>query len=240
MAIATYPFFGKVAELVGTTVTPLQGDCAAAEVHRRMSELYGEREGTYRMTNMVLQSQCQLGCDRAGGERKTAGPFADKNPEERHDGGVAGRGSSALPEEGRSRWRHCNPWQSSIRSRSISPLDIYCRTARRLRSGQKALATSSLRCAKLFETKLLEDCSAQLPAVDPLKQRMAAEGTKETRPISWLEQACRKSCRAASADFQNFCPAPEVSKTPSHRRTPVSRCLAALDSGVRRNSLPRT
>ena len=60
MAIATYPFFGKVAELVGR-LSSLQGDCAAAEVHRRMSENYGEREGTYRMTNMVLQSQANWG-----------------------------------------------------------------------------------------------------------------------------------------------------------------------------------
>lgn len=60
MAIATYPFFGKVAELVGR-LSSLQGDCAAAEVHRRMSELFGEREGTYRMTNMVLQSQANWG-----------------------------------------------------------------------------------------------------------------------------------------------------------------------------------
>lgn len=60
MAIATYPFFGKVAELVGR-LSALQGDCTAAEVHRRMSELYGEREGTYRMTNMVLQSQANWG-----------------------------------------------------------------------------------------------------------------------------------------------------------------------------------
>ena len=56
MSIATYPFFGRVAELVGRLAF-LQGDCASAEVHRRMSEIYGEREGTYRMTNMVLQSQ---------------------------------------------------------------------------------------------------------------------------------------------------------------------------------------
>ena len=60
MSIATYPFFGKVAELVGR-LSSLQGDCAASEVHRRMSELYGEREGTYRMTNMVLQSQANWG-----------------------------------------------------------------------------------------------------------------------------------------------------------------------------------
>jgi hypothetical protein len=60
MAIASYPFFGKVAELVGR-LSALQGDCAAAEVHRRMSENHGEREGTYRMTNMVLQSQSSWG-----------------------------------------------------------------------------------------------------------------------------------------------------------------------------------
>lgn len=60
MSIATYPFFGKVAELVGR-LSALQGDCASAEVHRRMSEIYGEREGTYRMTNMVLQSQASWG-----------------------------------------------------------------------------------------------------------------------------------------------------------------------------------
>ncbi len=60
MAITTYPFFGKVAEIVGR-LTALQGDCASAEVHRRMSELFGEREGTRRMTNMVLQSQASWG-----------------------------------------------------------------------------------------------------------------------------------------------------------------------------------
>src|SRR5690554_3947581 len=59
-AIATYPFFGKVAELIGR-LSALQGDCASAEIHRRMSETYGEREGTYRMTNMVLQSQASWG-----------------------------------------------------------------------------------------------------------------------------------------------------------------------------------
>lgn len=60
MAIATYPFFGKVAELMGR-LSALQGDCTSAELHRRMSETYGEREGTYRMTNMVLQSQASWG-----------------------------------------------------------------------------------------------------------------------------------------------------------------------------------
>jgi hypothetical protein len=60
MALATYPFFGKVAEIVGR-LTALQGECTSAEVHRRMSEIYGEREGTRRMTNMVLQSQASWG-----------------------------------------------------------------------------------------------------------------------------------------------------------------------------------
>ncbi|MGF6227938.1 hypothetical protein QFZ27_001893 [Inquilinus ginsengisoli] len=60
MAITTYPFFGKVAEIVGR-LTSLQGDCASAEVQRRMAEIYGEREGTRRMTNMVLQSQANWG-----------------------------------------------------------------------------------------------------------------------------------------------------------------------------------
>tara|TARA_R110000751_G_scaffold283742_2_gene387184 strand:+ start:613 stop:1329 length:717 start_codon:yes stop_codon:yes gene_type:complete len=60
MAIATYPFFGRVAEIVGR-LTSLQGDCTSAEVHRRMAEIYGEREGTRRMTNMVLQSQASWG-----------------------------------------------------------------------------------------------------------------------------------------------------------------------------------
>jgi hypothetical protein len=60
MAIATYPFFGKVAELIGR-LSSLQGDCTSAEVHRRMSEAYGEREGTKRMTNMVIQTQASWG-----------------------------------------------------------------------------------------------------------------------------------------------------------------------------------
>ena len=60
MALATYPFFGRVAEIVGR-LTAIQGECTSAEVHRRMAEIYGEREGTRRMTNMVLQSQVSWG-----------------------------------------------------------------------------------------------------------------------------------------------------------------------------------
>ena len=60
MSIATYPFFGSVAQIVGRLIR-LQGECTSAEVHRRMAEIYGEREGTRRMTNMVLQSQADWG-----------------------------------------------------------------------------------------------------------------------------------------------------------------------------------
>ena len=60
VAVACYPFFGKVAELVGR-LSAIQDDCASAEVHRRMSEIYGEREGTRRMTNMVIQTQASWG-----------------------------------------------------------------------------------------------------------------------------------------------------------------------------------
>ena len=60
MAIAAYPFFGKVAELIGR-LTAIQGDCAAAQIHRRMAEIYGEREGTRRATNRVIQTQASWG-----------------------------------------------------------------------------------------------------------------------------------------------------------------------------------
>lgn len=70
MAIAAYPFFGKVAELIGR-LSALQGNCTSAELHRRMSEIYGEREGTYRMTNMVVQTQANWGAvDRLNNRKR--------------------------------------------------------------------------------------------------------------------------------------------------------------------------
>lgn len=60
VAIATYPFFGKVSELVGR-LTLLQGDCSSVEIHRRMSEVYGDREITKRATQAVLQTQTNWG-----------------------------------------------------------------------------------------------------------------------------------------------------------------------------------
>ena len=70
MAIAAYPFFGKVAELVGR-LTTIQGDCTAAEVHRRLAETYGEGEVTRRAANRVLQTQASWGtCERVDKGRR--------------------------------------------------------------------------------------------------------------------------------------------------------------------------
>ena len=83
MALAVYPFFAKVAEIVGR-LTSLQGDCTTAEVHRRMAEIYGEREGTRRMTNMVLQSQVDwslLGKSENGKTLTRKPPMALHSPE---------------------------------------------------------------------------------------------------------------------------------------------------------------
>jgi len=72
MTLAAYPFFAKVAELVGR-LTAIQGDCRATEVHRRMEELFGQREGTRRMTNMALQTQADWGAiERSGRGQKIA------------------------------------------------------------------------------------------------------------------------------------------------------------------------
>ncbi|HGM6414359.1 TPA: hypothetical protein ACKP8A_000271 [Stenotrophomonas maltophilia] len=59
-AVATYPFFGKVAELTGR-LTALQGDCSTAEIHRRMGEVYGDREVTKRATQATIQTQANWG-----------------------------------------------------------------------------------------------------------------------------------------------------------------------------------
>jgi hypothetical protein len=70
VAIAAYPFFGKVAELVGR-LTTIQGDCTAAEIHRRLAETYGEGEVTRRAANRVLQTQASWGpCERVDRGRR--------------------------------------------------------------------------------------------------------------------------------------------------------------------------
>lgn len=60
VAVATYPFFGKVGELIGR-LTGLQGDCSTAEIHRRMSEIYGDREVTKRAAQATIQTQANWG-----------------------------------------------------------------------------------------------------------------------------------------------------------------------------------
>lgn len=53
--VANYPFFAKVAELVGR-LSAIQGDCAGAEIHRRMSEQYGERHNVKVATRAAIQT----------------------------------------------------------------------------------------------------------------------------------------------------------------------------------------
>ncbi|RWD51600.1 MAG: hypothetical protein EOS75_31270 [Mesorhizobium sp.] len=84
MAIAAYPFFGKVAEIVGR-LSSLHGQCTSAEVQRRMAELFGEREGTRRMTNMVLQSQTSWGAIERESDGRT---ISRRPPSEVNDGRV--------------------------------------------------------------------------------------------------------------------------------------------------------
>jgi hypothetical protein len=59
-SLAAYPYFGRVAEFTGR-LTSIQGDCSVAEIHRRMSEVYGDREVTKRATQAVLQTQASWG-----------------------------------------------------------------------------------------------------------------------------------------------------------------------------------
>jgi hypothetical protein len=59
-AIATYPYFGKVAEFTGR-LTSIQGDCTVSEIHRRIREVYGDREVTKRATQAVIQTQANWG-----------------------------------------------------------------------------------------------------------------------------------------------------------------------------------
>lgn len=62
-ALAAYPYFGKVAEFTGR-LTAIQGDCSMPEVHRRMSELYGERGNIKTATRAVIQTQVNWGAIR--------------------------------------------------------------------------------------------------------------------------------------------------------------------------------
>lgn len=54
-ALANYSYFGRVAEFTGR-LTAMQGDCSMPEVHRRMSEIYGERGNIKTATRAVIQT----------------------------------------------------------------------------------------------------------------------------------------------------------------------------------------
>lgn len=60
MAISTYPFFGKLVEYIGR-LTSIQGCCSSLELHRRMSETFGDREVTKRATQAAIQTQADWG-----------------------------------------------------------------------------------------------------------------------------------------------------------------------------------
>ena len=59
-AIATYPFFGRVAEFIGR-LTSIQGDCTSSEIYRRMIEVYGDRQSMKRSVQYVIQTQANWG-----------------------------------------------------------------------------------------------------------------------------------------------------------------------------------
>ena len=59
-AIATYPFFGQVAEFIGR-LSSIQGDCTSSEIYRRMIEVYGDRQSMKRSVQYVIQTQASWG-----------------------------------------------------------------------------------------------------------------------------------------------------------------------------------
>lgn len=81
-ALATYPYFGKVAEFVGR-LTAMQGDCSMPEIHRRMSELYGERGNVKTATRAVIQTHVDWGAIRRvtrGNRIERLAPIPISNP----------------------------------------------------------------------------------------------------------------------------------------------------------------
>lgn len=65
MTIAAYPFFGTVAEVVGRLLR-LQKQFTASQVHRRIRELFGERETVSRSTRYVLRAFVDWGILKEG------------------------------------------------------------------------------------------------------------------------------------------------------------------------------
>ena len=70
MLMATYPFWGRVADQVGRLLR-LQGQFKIAQVQRRLLEQYGERQTVSRAAQRVLRSFVDWGVLRDGLERGT-------------------------------------------------------------------------------------------------------------------------------------------------------------------------
>lgn len=68
MAMAVYPFWGRVAEQTGRLLR-LQGQVAAAQVQRRIREHYGERETVSRAARRVLRSFMDWGILEDSGKK---------------------------------------------------------------------------------------------------------------------------------------------------------------------------
>lgn len=76
MAMAVYPFFGKVAETTGR-LARLQGTVSAPQVQRRISEQLGDHESVKRSTRRVLRSFVDWG---VLADTETAGVYAASSP----------------------------------------------------------------------------------------------------------------------------------------------------------------
>ncbi len=70
MSMATYPFWGTVAETTGRLLR-LQGSAMAAQVQRRVRELLGERETVSRAARRVLRSYLDWGVLRETAQKGT-------------------------------------------------------------------------------------------------------------------------------------------------------------------------
>ena len=83
MCMATYPFFGTVADAVGRLLR-LQGTAGAAQVQRRLRERYGERETVARAARRILRAYIDWGIleetDQKGLYRGTAKRAIDDPP----------------------------------------------------------------------------------------------------------------------------------------------------------------
>jgi hypothetical protein len=73
MVLATYPFWGTVAEQVGRLLK-LQGTATAAQVQRRIAEQIGQRETAARATRRILRTFVDWGVLSETGQKGIYGP----------------------------------------------------------------------------------------------------------------------------------------------------------------------